>query len=117
MKVSDFKKLLIRSLDENGGPETASLIIEEAGSAFRFSDGFHDKVLDRIYSSGSAAIRKVEFARNMNHVFYRIALTGVAAIVILMISIFVMEGSISVDSFLGLGDTYDESIVCLITGN
>jgi hypothetical protein len=53
----------------------------------------------------------------MNYVFYRIALTGVAAIVILLISIYLMEGSVSINSFLGLGDTYDESIVCLLTGN
>jgi hypothetical protein len=46
-----------------------------------------------------------------------VALTGVAAIVILLISIFFVEGSISLNSLLGIGDTYDESIICLLTGN
>jgi hypothetical protein len=53
----------------------------------------------------------------MSSVFYRIALTGVAAIAILLISIFLMEGSLSFNSFLGLSDNYSESIVCLLTGN
>jgi hypothetical protein len=53
----------------------------------------------------------------MNFAFYRVALTGVAAIVLLLISIFLMEGSLSFNSFLGLKDNYDESIVCLLTGN
>jgi len=117
MKVSDFKELLIRSLDRDIDPREASSKIEEAGATFRFSEGFTDKILDRIYSSGSVIVREVEFERNLNSVFYRIALSGVAAIVILLISIFMIQGSISLDSFLGLGDSLDESILCLLTGN
>jgi hypothetical protein len=53
----------------------------------------------------------------MNIAFYRIALTGVAAIVLLLISIFLSEGSLSFNTFLGMGESYDESIVYLLTGN
>jgi len=59
----------------------------------------------------------MESVRNLNNVFSRIALTGVAAIVILLISIFMVQGSLSLDSFLGLGNSYDESLVYLLTGN
>jgi hypothetical protein len=117
MKAEDLKKIMIRTLDENSDPEATSKKLEEAGVNYKFSEDFSSKVLDRIYSAGSSVIRKVEFARNLNFVFYRIALTGIAAIVILLISLFVMEGSLSFDSFLGLKDTYDESIVCILTGN
>jgi hypothetical protein len=117
MKISDVKELLIRSLDRDSDPEKASGKIEEAGVTYRFSEGFRDKVLDRIYSSGNAMVREMEFVRNFNYVFYRIALTGVAAVVILLISIFIIQGSLSFDSFLGLGNTHDESILCLLTGN
>ncbi len=61
--------------------------------------------------------REVEFVKYMNFAFYRIALTGIAAIVILLISIFLMQGSLSFNSLLGLNDNYNESIVCLLTGN
>lgn len=117
MNISDLKELLIRSLDKDSDPETASGNIVEAGVAFRFSEGFRDKILEKIYSSGSAVVREVEFVRDLNNVFYRIALSGVAAIVLLLISIFIIQGSLSLDSFLGLGDSYDESIICLLTGN
>jgi hypothetical protein len=117
MKVSDLKELLIRSLDKESDPEQARRKIEEAGITFDFRDGFRDKVLDKIYSAGNAVVREVEFVRNLNHVFYRIALTGAAAIVVLLISIFLIQGSLSFNSFLGLSDSYDESIICLLTGN
>ncbi len=117
MKASEFKDLLIRSLDKDADPEETPRKIKDAGVIFEFSEGFRDKVLDKIYSSGSAVVREVEFVKNLNFVFYRIALTGVAAIVVLLISIFLMEGSLSFNSFLGLGNSYDESIVCLLTGN
>jgi hypothetical protein len=117
MKVTDFKELLIRSLDLESDPEIMSGKIGEAGATFRFSDGFRDKVLEKLYASGSAVVREVEFVRNLNSVFYRIALSGAAAIVILLISIFMIQGSFSFDSFLGLGNGYDESIICLLIGN
>jgi hypothetical protein len=74
-------------------------------------------VLDKLFLAGLSVSREVEFMKSMNFVFSRIALTGVAAIVVLLISIFLMEGSLSFNSFLGLNDSYDESIVCLLTGN
>ena len=66
--------------------------------------------------SGLIVKQEIEFVRNMNFAFRSIAISGVAAIIVLMISIFLMEGSISIDSFLGLRDNYDESIICLLTG-
>jgi hypothetical protein len=117
MRISEFKELLIRSLDKNSDPQKASLEIQEAGIQFSFSEGFSDKVLAKVYSAGKTVVREVEFVRSMNSVFYRIALSGAAAIVLLLISIFIGQGSISLDSFLGLGNVQDESIICLLTGN
>ena len=74
-------------------------------------------MLNKLFSATAKISREVEFVKYMNFAFYRIALTGVAAIVVLLISIFFMEGSLSLNSFLGLSDNYDESIVCLLTGN
>ena len=73
-------------------------------------------MLDRIFSSGRDFYREPEFIRNMSYVFRNIAISGAAAIILLLISIFFMEGTISINSFLGLKDGYDESIVCLLTG-
>jgi len=117
MNKSEIKKLLISSLNTDADPVESSGKLEEAGISYDFSKGFGDKILDKLFSAGLTVNREVEFVKSMNFAFYRIALTGVAAIVVLLISIFIMEGSLSFNSFLGLGNSYDESIVCLLTGN
>jgi hypothetical protein len=117
MKTSEIKKLLISSLNADTDTIEISNRMEDSGISYDFKDGFRDKIINKVFSTGMTVNREVEFIRSMNFAFSRIALTGVAAIVILLISIFLMEGSISFNSFLGLSDSYDESIVCLLTGN
>jgi hypothetical protein len=117
MKPDKVNLLIIDSLSPESLTDKTMSKLEEAGVSYSFSDGFRDKVLNRIFSASVTVNREIEFLRSMNKVFYRIALTGIAAIAILLISIFLMEGSISFNTFLGLSDNYNESIVCLLTGN
>jgi hypothetical protein len=117
MKPSEIKELIVDSLSADKVTADAMRKLEEAGVRYSFSDGFRDKVLDKIFSATITIKSEVELVRSMNTVFYRIALTGLAAIVIMLISIFLAEGSLSFNSFLGISDSYNESIVCLLTGN
>jgi hypothetical protein len=117
MKASEIKKMLIGSLDPDADTRDFPEKLEAEGVYFGFSNGFGDKVLDKLSQAASFSLPQSEFIKGMNYVFYRIAFTGIAAIIILLISIFLMEGSLSFNSFIGLSDTYDESIVCLLTGN
>jgi len=117
MNTSEIKNIMISSLNEDADTGEVSRRLEEEGVSYDFSYGFTDRVLGKLASTGLKINREVEFFKYMNLTFYRVALTGVAAIVILLISIFFMEGSLSLNSFLGLSDNYDESIVCLLTGN
>jgi hypothetical protein len=117
MNTSDIKKMMISSLNPDADALDVSRKLEEEGVSYDFSQTFGTRLMDKLFSAGLTINRQVEFQRYMNFAFYRIALTGVAAIVVLLISIFVMEGSLSFNSFLGLSDNYDESIVCLLTGN
>jgi hypothetical protein len=117
MKRAEIKELIINSLSPDLSSEDSRKKLEEAGVTYSFGKDFRNKVLDRIFSTGITINREIEFVRSMNFAFYRIALTGVAAIVVLLISIFLMEGSLSFNSFIGLNNSYDESIVCLLTGN
>ena len=105
------------SLHEDSNTSEVSRRMEEEGITYNFNENFRDKVLDKLFSAGLKVKREVEFVKYMNFAFYRIALTGVAAIVILLISIFLVQGSLSFNSFLGISNSYDESIVCLLTGN
>jgi hypothetical protein len=117
MERSEIKKQIISSLDADSAPRDITGQLEDIGISFDFSEAFTGKIIEKISITGLVVNREMEFIRNLSSAFYRIALTGVAAIVILLISIYLMEGSISMNSFLGLGDTYDESIICLLTGN
>lgn len=117
MDSSELKRVLINSLNSDADPTEFSAQIREAGISYDFRNGFKDKILDRLFGAGLSFNREVEFIRSMNFAFYRIALTGVAAIVVLLISIFLMEGSLTFNSLLGLNDNYNESIVSLLTGN
>jgi hypothetical protein len=117
MKRSELKELIISSLSQEELAGETSRKLEEAGLDYTFKPDFRDKVLDRLLTAGAVVNREIDFVRSLNIAFYRIALTGVAAIVVLLISIYVMEGSFSFNSLLGISDSYDESIVCLLTGN
>jgi hypothetical protein len=117
MKREEIKKLIEESLTHNETSGEHWQKLEEAGVSFTFGNDFHHKVMDRLFTAGMVVNREVEFLRSWNSAFFRIALTGVAAIVILLISMYLVEGSFSFNSILGLSDSYDESIVCLLTGN
>lgn len=117
MKPKDIKKLVIDSLAPEHDPVSLKEALEEAGVSYSFSEGFTNRVLNRLTQGAVIIRREKDFLRSLNFAFNRIALTGVAAIVILLISIFLMEGSLSFNSFLGLGDNFDEGIICLLTGN
>lgn len=117
MKPSELKSLIIGSLDENADPEIASGKLEEEGISFDFSKGFGTRVVDTIFSAPEAVVREIEFVKSMRFIFNRVALTGVAAIILLLVSLFLTEGSLTLNSFLGLGNSYDEGLVYLLTGN
>jgi hypothetical protein len=116
MKPAEIKELIISSLDSDADTRDFSSRLEDEGVSYDFGQDFRDAVLSRILPAGLMIKREIEFVRNMNFAFRSIAISGVAAIIVLIISIFLMEGSISIDSFLGLRDNYDESIICLLTG-
>jgi ABC-type maltose transport system permease subunit len=117
LNPSELKDLIISSLHQDTDTSEIPGRMEEEGISYDFSEKFGDRVLNKLYSAKLTVRREVEFVKYMNFAFSRIALTGVAAIVILLISIFLMQGSLSINSLLGISDSYDESIVCLLTGN
>ena len=116
MNRTEIKDFLISSLDANTDPHFTSSMLEKEGVSYDFRDRFTDAVLDRIFPAALRMNREIEFARYMLFAFRSIAISGVAAIILLLISIYLREGSISFDAFLGLRDNYDESLVCLLTG-
>jgi hypothetical protein len=116
MNREEIKKLVNASLDHESSTKEIADRLEHEGVAYDFKNGFTEKVVDKIFSASKQVNQEVEFVLSMNYAFKRIALTGVAAIIILMLSIFIMEGSFSINSIFGIGNTYDESIISMLTG-
>ncbi len=116
MKPAEIKELILSSLDAESVSEDVYSGLEKEGVSYDFGKGFRDAVLNRIFPVAVKVKQEIEFIRNMNFAFRSVAISGVAAIIVLVISIFLMEGSFTINSFLGLKDNYDESIICLLTG-
>ncbi len=117
MKSSQLKELIIRGLDNDSDPAEIFAKIKEAGVDYQFSNNFTSKVLDAVFITGSASAPDNELASSIRIINYRLAVAGIAAIVLLALSLFLSEGSFSLNSFLGISNNYDESIFCLLTGN
>ena len=117
MKPEEIKELILGSLDAESDPGKVYSELEQEGLVYDFGKGFSESVLDRLFPLAAGIRQEIEFMRSMSFAFRSIAISGAAAIIVLMISIFLMEGSFSVNSLLGLKDNYDESIICLLTGN
>ena len=116
MENSELKKLIISSLDSDTDPAETCKRLQDKGVSFSFSNGFTDRVLDALAASGLITMNKNEIEDSIRIIFYRIAIGGVAAILILFVSIMLSEESFSLNSLLGLSNSYDESIFCLLTG-
>lgn len=115
MKAAEIKDLFDKALDPMSSTDNIPEKLEESGVIFDFKPGFDAKVTGRLFTAAPVS-REMEFVKTLYHVFTRIAVTGVAAILILLLSIFISEGTLSLDSFLGLSDSAEESMVFLLTG-
>ncbi len=109
-------ELLLKSLDADTDPHEIRSEIEDAGVYYSFGPGFTQKVLWKVFSEGNLILKETEYMSTVNFAYRMIAFAGIAAIILLMISILSGQGSFSFNSLLGLGNGNDESIVCLLTG-
>jgi len=75
-----------------------------------FKPGFKDRVLNRIREENKPQVIIPDFNQTFFSVFKKVAITGVAAIVILLLSIYYSSSRLGVDTIVG--DPYsDESLV------
>ncbi len=76
-----------------------------------FDAGLFDRIMDQIHAEAEeGTIIRHDFTTGLTAVFKRFAYSGVAAIFIFMISIYVMNGSISGDSLTGTADLNEENL-------
>ena len=113
MENTKIKSLIISSLDKENddGRITLELLVRVD---YDFAGNFEKNVIAKILSGGK--LIRYEFERRLRFAFRSVSITAAAAIILLMISIFLKDGNLSIDSLLGVEDGYSESIICLLTG-
>jgi len=117
MKPFEIKKLIIDSLDADFDTAKFPEKLELEGICYDFNEDFEEAVLKNIFGDKVLSIRESEFMSNLSLLVSRVAITGIAAIIILLISIFITEGgSFSINSLVGLGDVYNEGLIYLLGG-
>lgn len=108
---------LVELLGDDSVPAAEDkILMEEIRSCYDFEAGFTGRVMQRL--EGMQPGRLYEgVILSMNTLFLRIAITGAAAIILLTVSVFLSGGNFSFETLLGLGDTTEEGMISLLTGN
>jgi len=111
----DISELIMRLTSAGEWEEKDEKVLSTLRASYKFSPGFTERVVDAI-----AAVQHDfynDFALRLSSLLTKVVVTGVAATIILAISVFLSGGEISLDSLLGFTNATDESIICLLTGN
>jgi hypothetical protein len=114
MKQQNLKELLLRSVTEELDHDERKFMEAELLPDYTFSPGFGERVMKRIGMEKVPVYMRPEFIRSFNIGFKRVALTGVAAILILAISLLFSQGSLSYDTLLGIDTQVDDSLISLL---
>lgn len=69
-----------------------------AGQEASFESGFADRVMDRLKKEPTVSPRTIE----MYSIFKRVAIVGIAAIIALLITIYYIDGSLTLNAVLGI---------------
>ncbi|MFN2380686.1 MAG: hypothetical protein ABR519_10840 [Bacteroidales bacterium] len=109
-----LKELVLKVLTTDLNEEEQGLLEREVVPAYSFSNGFRDSVMERINNGTVSLGLRPDFLRSFNEIFRRVAVTGVAAIVVLIVIMFVSQGSISYDTLLGIDATIDDPLISLL---
>jgi len=114
MKPEKLKELVLSSLTEELGDEDRNVIEKEVLPDYSFSPEFRTVLMSRISKAGRSILAGREFIRTFDVFFTRIAIMGIAAILILAISLFLNEGSLSYDTLLGIDNQVDDGLISLL---
>lgn len=116
MRPDELSQLVNLLNEESTSGKQDDALISSLRNSYRFSPGFSGRVM-RSLSLNTQDNFFVDLTLKMNSIFMKIAVTGVAAIILLSVSVFLSGGTLSLDSLLGLGNTSVESMICLLSGN
>lgn len=117
MENDQLKELLLKSLTAEIDDRERSLIESGIVPVYSFSNGFRDRVMQRLNARSIPVFLRPDFLRSFDLGFRRVALTGVAAILILVVTMLLSQGSLSYDTLLGIDNQIDDSLISLLVDN
>lgn len=117
--MEKIKEILLKSFDAELTPQEQKLLDEAlqnsaelrqekreleqmrnllTGQEASFESGFADRVMDRLQTEKVTSSKTIE----MYSIFKRVAMVGIAAIIALLITIYYIDGSLTLDAVLGI---------------
>lgn len=114
MNRGKLKDLLLRSLSSEPDNNEREIINREIITDHRFTEGFRERVMNRIVEGKIYINGKGEILRSFDKVFMRVAIPGAAAILILALSLLLSQGSLSYDTLLGIDNQVDGVLISLM---
>ena len=81
---------------------------------YSFSDGFRNSVMQAVSDEKKGKVISMDFSRNFTSMFNRIAIAGVAAILLLVISLYISHGSLNVNTFTGVDPISEDNLISVL---
>jgi len=79
-----------------------------------FSAGFHSRVMLAVSDEKKGKVISLDFTRSFTTMFNRIAVAGVAVIVLLVVSLYISHGSLNVNTFTGVDPVSQDNLVSVL---
>lgn len=114
MKAPKLKDLFLHSLLTDLKSGERETLESELFTDHMFSEGFSDRIMKKITSGKILLDGKRELVRSFDSIFMRVAIPAAAAILILVISILLSQGSLSYDTLLGIDNEVDGVLISLL---
>lgn len=114
MRKEELKELLLKSLTDDISNSERELIELEALEEKSFGDGFRERVLSSIDGPYVFSFLSYNLSAAFDRIFNRVLLTGALAIIALLLSIFISQGSLSYDTLIGIDSSVDDGLLSLL---
>ena len=112
-------KQLLQALKESSELREEKIKLNKIGKLVssrnhNFSAGFHNRVMQAVSDEKKGKVISMDFTRSFTTMFNRIAVAGVAVIVLLVISLYISHGSLNVNTFTGVDPISQDNLVSVL---
>lgn len=81
---------------------------------YSFSNGFRNRVMQAVSDEKKGKVISIDFTRTFTSMFNRIAISGVAVILLLVISLYISHGSLNVNTFTGVDPISEDNLISVL---